>query len=93
MTNPNRAAQVGKAAPWPKGKRRNNPTPPREYATIEEFLSVLAVELSRPGGQRDLAEYLGVHHSSVQAWVSGRKMPGQERVTQMGRWLRKQIKV
>lgn len=91
MTDPNRSKRTGPTAPWPKGKRRNNPSPPREYATMDEFFIALNVELSRVGSQGELAEYLGVHHSSVQAWASGRKMPCQARVNQIARWLRKQF--
>jgi hypothetical protein len=91
MTDPNRAKRVGSLAPWPKGKPRNNPKPPKPWTTMDEFWQVLGVELSRFGARQKLAEYLAVNRKSLDNWVHRVKTPNQERVNQMGRWLRKQI--
>jgi hypothetical protein len=88
MTDPNRSKRVGSLAPWPKGKPRNDPKPPKPYATMEEFWSVLSVELSRFGAKKELADYLGVQGKSLYAWITHLKTPNQQRVNEMGRWLR-----
>jgi hypothetical protein len=59
---------------------------------MDEFWSVLAVELDRHGAKTQLAEYLGCHAKLLYDWRTGRKVPGQETVTAMGRWLRSQLK-
>lgn len=91
MTDPNRAKRVGELAPWPKGNRRNDPRPPKPYATMREFWASLEVELGHLGAKGELAEYLGVHRKLLWDWTSGRKVPSQEYVTAMGRWLRKKL--
>lgn len=87
--NPDRAKQVGKRAPWPKGRRRNASVRVRGYATIPHMLRAVD-EAARAefGGLAELARHLGVHHSTLAAWLSGRKWPSQERADQLVTWLR-----
>lgn len=92
MTNPNRAAQVGKKAPWPKGKPRNEPDP--RWKALRKRV---AKALSYPdrGGEAGtnvrsavyIAIQCGVNPSTVSKWLRGKRNPPTSAVTIMQQWL------
>ena len=83
---------------WPLGKRRNaSVRPPRGWPNLDAWLaSVRAYIAANPSGRGRrglhaiLAERLGVHHSTLSAWLSGRTWPSQGRVDAIAAWMAEQ---
>lgn len=78
---------------WPAGRRRNDQAPPKGWPTMDDFLAEVAGHCSvTRGAAAELAESLGVHHSTLQAWLSGRKWPARPTATRIARWYRGQLR-
>lgn len=92
MTDPNRSARVGDLAPWPKGRRRNDPRPPKPYQTMAEFWQALHSRLQLRGAKTQLAAAISVDRKTLHKWLTGDCVPSQQFVTAIGKWLRKSQK-
>lgn len=89
MTDPNRAARVGKNAPWPKGKPRNDPDP---WLAIRTEVQQILVEPDYEGCSRgEIARLCGVNRTTAGKWVAGLHTPKSEHVETITGWLKDMV--
>ena len=89
MTDPNRKLRTGDKAPWPKGKRRNNPRVPKGYRDLRHFLDDTMDFTDEDITKTALAKHLGVRRGTLNEWLHGGCNPPQVAVDRIFKLMRK----
>lgn len=95
MVNPDRHKQVGKKAPWPKGRGRHGLSD-EQSEEWKKLRRKIERRLSYPekssekvrASRRGMAEYIGVESKSVTRWLRGDLTPNAEHLPLIQEWLK-----
>ena len=92
MTNPIESKRDDGRGHWPKGKRRNDPSPewPQMLKQLQRLLRTPSRNRGEKGlhrSRRGLANYLGVSERQVRRWLSKEDMPSTDRVGEIKQFI------
>ena len=91
---PVKSAREDKRGHWPKGKRRNDPSPewPQVLKQLQRLLRTPSRNRGEKGLQRSrrgLANYLGASERQVRRWLAKEHMPTTDRVGKIKKFIQR----